>query len=261
VGKAKSATYVRDETGLNEYLMKRICQSKKVKTGNGKSTLEKQRLYVFLGSLVDYEKVMRRLERRGYRYALMEFLIEKEVGDKGFLQDEKRVRKLSGSLASAGYEVGEIVKDEEHNVFELIVKPAKKGTSRVKVGWELISSPDFQRGIVLWKDALFPNKPPFEVCDNGKEAVSAETKEALLSLLLLEAKKGLSIQRYKGLGEMNPGQLWETTMDPEKRTLLKVKVEDMFEAHDIFTVLMGGEVEQRRNFIEKNALDVRQLDI
>jgi DNA gyrase subunit B len=91
--------------------------------------------------------------------------------------------------------------------------------------------------------------------------VSIDDRNGLVSYLLEEAKKGLSIQRYKGLGEMNPDQLWETTMDPEKRTLLKVKIEDMFEAHDIFTVLMGGEVDLRRQFIESNALEVRTLDI
>ena len=261
VGKGTKAMYVKDEAGLSDFLMKRICEAKKVKASDGRGLLEKEHLYVFLGSLVDYDRVMKRLERRGYSHGLIEFLIRKEVRDKGFLQDEGRMTQLAQDLASAGYKVGRLVRDEEHNLFELMVAARENGSEQVKIGWELISCPDLQRGMVLWKEVLFPNKAPFTVYDNGKEGVSVKSKEALLSLLLQEAKKGLFIQRYKGLGEMNPDQLWETTMDPDTRTLLKVKVEDMFEAHDVFTVLMGGDVEQRRSFIETNALDVRRLDI
>jgi DNA gyrase subunit B len=88
-----------------------------------------------------------------------------------------------------------------------------------------------------------------------------DDKKQLLLFFMEEAKKGLGIQRYKGLGEMNPEQLWETTMNPEKRMLLQVKVEDDVETDEIFTILMGEEVEPRREFISSNALEVSMLDI
>jgi DNA gyrase subunit B len=97
--------------------------------------------------------------------------------------------------------------------------------------------------------------------ENGKGLLETDRHEELLAFFLEYAKKGLAIQRYKGLGEMNPEQLWETTMNPDNRILLQVKIEDIVEADEIFTVLMGDQVEPRRDFIEKNALNVVNLDI
>jgi DNA gyrase subunit B len=101
---------------------------------------------------------------------------------------------------------------------------------------------------------------PFVFGENGASE-QIETREALLERVLATAKKDLTIQRYKGLGEMNPEQLWETTMNPQKRTLLQVKIDDAVETDQIFTVLMGDAVEPRRKFIEDNALDVKNLDV
>ncbi len=95
----------------------------------------------------------------------------------------------------------------------------------------------------------------------GKEESTIEDRQEFLEFFLTRAKKGQYIQRYKGLGEMNPGQLYETTMDPEKRVLLKVELEDLLEADKIFSMLMGDQVEPRREFIENNALNVSNLDI
>jgi DNA gyrase subunit B len=99
------------------------------------------------------------------------------------------------------------------------------------------------------------------VSKDDQEETAVSSRQELLDYFFARAKKGQYIQRYKGLGEMNPGQLWETTMDPDKRVLLQVKVEDTYEAEQVFTVLMGDQVEPRREFIETNALNVSNLDI
>ena len=119
---------------------------------------------------------------------------------------------------------------------------------------------EFQKAIELKKSLAIDFPGPFVLGEEGKSE-TIQTHEELLEKVMAMAKKDLTIQRYKGLGEMNPEQLWETTMDPEKRTMLQVKIEDAIETDSIFTVLMGDQVEPRRKFIEDNALDVKNLDV
>jgi DNA gyrase subunit B len=119
---------------------------------------------------------------------------------------------------------------------------------------------EFQKAIELKRSLEIDFPGPFGFGENGS-SVPIATREDLLEKVTGMAKKDLTIQRYKGLGEMNPEQLWETTMDPDKRTLLQVRIEDVVETDGIFTVLMGDQVEPRRKFIEDNALDVKNLDV
>src|SRR5207249_10118774 len=130
----------------------------------------------------------------------------------------------------------------------------------VAIDYDFASHVEFQKAVELFTELEDRLTPPFIAGENGTSEEIA-TRDALLDRVLTAAKKDLTIQRYKGLGEMNPEQLWETTMDPAKRTLLQVRIDDAVETDEIFTVLMGDAVEPRRKFIEDNALDVRNLDI
>jgi len=138
-----------------------------------------------------------------------------------------------------------------------------KSFEPIKIGRGLIYSADYQKCLLTGKNIKRHDWPPFNIFSTEKDLLgdTANDKYELMELLLKEGKKGINIQRYKGLGEMNPDQLWQTTMNPEKRTLLQVKVEDMVDTDEIFTILMGEEVEPRREFIQSNALEVNTLDI
>ena len=165
--------------------------------------------------------------------------------------------KVEGVLAKAGYTT-ELSTDEEHGLWE-IQTTAASGNG-VTIDWNFASYVEFQKALELYTGLEDRLAPPFVVGENGtKEEIA--TREELLERVLAAAKKDLTIQRYKGLGEMNPEQLWETTMNPERRTLLQVRIDDAVETDEIFTVLMGDAVEPRRKFIEDNALDVRNLDV
>ena len=145
---------------------------------------------------------------------------------------------------------------------QVIDSGTKRGISgaTVTIDYDFASHVEFQKAVELFTRLEDRLTPPFITGENGTSEEIA-SREALLDRVLASAKKDLSIQRYKGLGEMNPEQLWETTMNPYTRTLLQVRIDDAVETDEIFTVLMGDSVEPRRKFIEDNALDVKNLDI
>jgi DNA gyrase subunit B len=172
-------------------------------------------------------------------------------------ESEENISQIEEVLAEKGYNT-QIAEDEEHGMWVLEISN-KTGFS-ICVDWNLASYVEFQKAVEYYTMLETTLSPPFLVGENGSSE-QIPTREGLLELVLAAAKKDLTIQRYKGLGEMNPEQLWETTMNPEKRTLLQVKVDDAVETDQIFTVLMGDAVEPRRKFIEDNALDVRNLDV
>jgi len=158
--------------------------------------------------------------------------------------------------------------DEEHDRHKVIIETKDGGTPRVTtVDFDFLSAGNIAELRQIYQGIRALGEPPFVLTVLDKEGRPAGEPsevpdlESLWATFDARARKGLGIQRYKGLGEMNPDELWETTMDPETRTLLQVRIEDAVEAEELFSVLMGDQVEPRRAFIESNALNVKNLDI
>jgi len=275
VGKGKNEQYLKDETEFNDFILKRVCEEFAITNHSG-SKIAGHTMYLFLGNLSEYLQIMDKLSRRGIPPEFAEQLIREGVENKDVLEDRSQMERVKAFLEEKKYEVGDIFWNDERNAYNLTVmvtdpnrqQEGSQGEVQVNrpvtISRGLIYSKAYQDLVSIGK-VIFPfDEPPFTVTavtrENPPETV-LQDKQGLLKTLMEEGRKGLSVQRYKGLGEMNPNQLWETTMNPEKRTLLQVRVEDVVDSDEIFTVLMGEEVEPRREFIQANALEVSMLDI
>jgi len=205
----------------------------------------------------EYEAVAAKLARRLKDARLVEVLADSGLEKKTDFEEKKPVEKLLKEVEKLKLKVdAEVVFDEEHSLYELHLG----APNNQKINWALAASADYKKLRALAKQTEDYNKPPFTITRNGDKVVKEKAGE-VLGYVMDDAKKDFTITRFKGLGEMNPTQLWETTMNADTRTLLKVRLEDVVEAEKIFTTLMGENVEDRRKFIEENALDVVNLDI
>jgi DNA gyrase subunit B len=152
--------------------------------------------------------------------------------------------------------------DSEHNAGRIVVRFRPGASARPAVlDWKLAETAEYQELLSLEEDIRSIGPAPYTAKVGDAEPVPLESSDALDAYIEERGRKGVLISRYKGLGEMNASELWETTMNPDGRTLLQVRVDDPVRADEIFSVLMGDQVEPRRNFIEQNALNVRNLDI
>jgi len=254
----KKETYIKDETRFQDFILNRAVENRELSSPI--ESLKGQKLLNMVKNLVAYQRQVDRFSRRGYPKTLWEALLA-YLSDSGInFHDKSWTQDLALFLKENGQEIDGPEYDEEHNDYFLSLTLVQNGKHKIRLGQEFMKKDDMTRLFHLYR-LLQPLKAtPYVLKHNGK-TLEANTKEELLQILTAEGQRGLKIQRYKGLGEMNPEQLWSTTMDPETRTLLRVQVEDMIEADEIFTVLMGDKVEPRRDFIQENALQVRELDI
>ena len=265
VGLRKSGVYLKNEEEYSNYLVKRITGQKNIFINNNQEPLSDDEFYSFLIDLSDYYAAVTQLKKRNMDTNLLLTLIKNGVKDKFFLEEKQNFISLSEDLGNNGYILGEIEYDPERNIFEMDIYDKKEKQILVRVGREILGTGDYKKMLKGYEKIKHFDKPPYSI--SAKQSDVKVKKEfhfddtySLFEFIMSEAKKGINTQRYKGLGEMNPDQLWETTMNPEKRNMLQVEIEDAEKADEIFTLLMGEEVEPRRNFIQKHALEVSSLD-
>jgi DNA gyrase subunit B len=272
VKKGRSERYIKDEATLEDYLLDLALQSVSVTPSAATAPLEPDALHDLLQSASKTRKLLDRMSLRRLDDGVVNASVqlaapqEAELADEALLQGrvaEAISERFEQINAVGGTLTWSTAPDPEHAGFRLIGETRRAGVIyQTTLDTDFLRSPDYGRLLELSAQMAAIGGPPYSLSrGEAGEPEELAGPVVLLERLLALGEKGLSIQRYKGLGEMNPDQLADTTMDASKRTLLQVRVDDAVEADEAFTTLMGDDVEPRREFIEKNALEVQNLDV
>jgi DNA gyrase subunit B len=258
IKKGKSEKYIKDDKEFTREILRRATENLAVEIKGG-TRLEGAELRSFLMSLDEYQQMFRRVERKMRDSRVVEVLanVEHKLDTKADFHEKANLEPVLAALTAAKVEA-KLEREEEHEAWKVEYLDPTKGT-RI-IGQDLVLQPEYRRMRTIARQVAKFNQPPFTVIRETKQESKPDWRE-LLEHVKSEGMREVSIQRYKGLGEMNAEQLWSTTMNAETRTLLKVDLQDLAETENIFSTLMGEDVESRRKFIEENALDVRNLDV
>jgi DNA gyrase subunit B len=268
VKKGKGERYLKDEGEMNDYLSNMAVENTQLWLPDRNEFVSGDTLLPILKKLIAFEGLLARQAQKQQDPVLLRVFVDFPQLTKDFLKNRDDLEGLileAKQVLQPIYPDGTIQMDiqanEEHLTHHVICRVGGNGGQKVlMVTHDLVGSADFRELQKISPSFLGLGRAPYTL-KIGEEQWECATSKDLLQDILESGKKGMSIQRYKGLGEMNPDQLWETTMNPESRSLLQVTLEDMTGVDEIFTILMGDEVEPRRNFIQQHALEVRNLDV
>jgi DNA gyrase subunit B len=261
--------YLKNQVAFDDFILQQATEKLRLLTADQAVDLSGNRFATLVRRLQTFERLLGRLERRRQDARVLRYMVLHGSLALPLLRDEVPATQLLHELQEAlqrqyGADViqaAQVEWDEEHNCYRLVVVTRDNGTVlTTMIDHTLLVSQDFQDLRTLSRQLDTLGAPPYTL-QNGEAEVVTGSFDELLQTVSTIGKKDLNIQRYKGLGEMNPTQLWDTTMDPERRTLLQVTIEDAVEADYIFTTLMGDQVDPRKAFIEKHAKEVVNLDI
>jgi DNA gyrase subunit B len=260
VSQGKKDSYLKDEGELSKFLLARVAQNVEVTPLAG-NAVTGEGLTTMLQRMEDYRSHAQRLGSRGVNREALDILLAERILDRTALQDLPKVDALENALREAKFDDVRVINTDGAETPIVTFSTLRNGTKReVTVNAEFLAQYDYRQMAKAYEQLAGFGLPPYTM-KHGEDEKSVMTIDELIEQIYDLGKKGLSISRYKGLGEMNPEQLWDTTMNPETRRLLQVRIEDGIGAEYLFTTLMGDQVEPRRDFIQQNALDVKNLDI
>jgi DNA gyrase subunit B len=270
VKRGKSEQYIKDEPAMREYLFNAAQNEVKLAPHNGANhdTISGTRLKTVLKKIVAFESLLDHFSKKQIDSDLLRLLVSEPDFNREQLKHRESLAPLLARVESGFRAISQeatvtlsLGQDEEHQSLRIDCAVCKNGaTRRFTLDQDLMTSAEFRELLNLSPVKIGLGMAPYRVMDADGET-DYPTTAGVLRHLMERGKKGISIQRYKGLGEMNPGQLWETTMNPETRILQRVQLQDTVETENVFSKLMGEEVEPRRVFIEQHAQEVKNLDI
>lgn len=264
VKKGQKERYVKNEQELSEYLLTSGLEGAQVRGTSG-DAIPSSQVIASLKAASRFSRAVDRLAKKIHP-EVMRRLVSKGVSP-ATLESRENFERILSEIAKEVHQLDVafeyvISKDAEHNSWYATVQCIIHGSTKIApINSSTLDSPEYEELCKHYQSMQAMGVGPYRFGTDVKNEILVQTGEELAERVVEAAKNGTNIQRYKGLGEMNPEQLWETTMDPVRRTLLKVTVDDAVEADGIFSVLMGDQVEPRRQFIEENALRVRNLDV
>jgi DNA gyrase subunit B len=283
VKRGRKEIFIKDERELEVFLIRRAAESRTVVTSSGHD-ISGERLERKLEQLMAFRKFLQVVERRGPARRAVLALLEGEASDKVFWADRAAVDALAAHVSTTELTT-HVVEDPEHQAFAVELEDRTDGYARRhRMDLDFVTTGEFRTLAGAYREVRDLVAGPVVIRTAAKQDTEREAAETagtkteagapsreadrrveslddLVEFFVAAGRRGLAVNRYKGLGEMNPDTLWDTTMDPTKRTLLEVRAEDHTEADLMFTTLMGDHVEPRRKFIEDHALDVKNLDI
>ncbi len=269
--KGKRVVYLKDDKALTDYLFEQGAKDLRVEAQQRQTPIEGPEILGFLGDIRAFGGVLEKASRQKDLRVVHAF-VRSFDGDVETLHDQGAMESLAATTQELLEELYrpdelrltrlEVEESHDYDAWELVVRTRQAGVDRfTRLGWDFVTSGEMKELMRLHRRVCQHGRAPYTLVRPRGEPAIFRTARELYARVEADSRKGYDIQRYKGLGEMNPEQLWDTTMDPDARTLVQVKLDDVAEAEEIFSILMGDAVDRRRAFIEDNALKVRNLDV